>query len=403
MDDALVLAASQSAALRAAFERWRSAVLAEDGAGSWPDPRLSYGYYLNSVQTRTGPMEHQIGLAQTFPWFGRTGDAEDVAAQESEKAARAFDAKREALFRQVRHAWADLYEIEHSVELTQENVGLLQNFVELLETRYMLDSARHADLIRLQLELGKLEDRLASLQELRPVRAARLNSALGLPADAPVPHVDELPIEVAHADLSGLLEEARLANPELLALDAEIALRQVRVRQAERAGSPDWTLNLGYTVLGDAANPGVPDSGSDPIVIGLSVGVPVQRAKYRAAAASARAAERAARAERENLALNLEADLRAALYRHEDATRRLELHRDSLVPKAEEALQASLTAFEADRATMLDLIDTQRSLLELGLTMVRARAESARGLADLRALVGGDLDTTETSDTGDAR
>lgn len=401
LDEALVYAATHSAALRAAFERWRAAVLAETGAGSWPDPRLSYGYYLNSVQTRTGPMEHQLGLAQTFPWFGRTGDAEAVAAQESEKAARAFDAKREALFRQVRHAWADLYELERSIALTHENAALLQNFVELLETRYMLDSARHADLIRLQLELGKLEDRSASLEQLRPVRAARLNSALGCPADASVPTVTRLRTEIARADAAELLEAARRKNPELLALDAEIALREVRVRQADRAGSPDWTLNLGYTVLGDALNPNIEDSGSDPIVLGLSVGLPVQRTKYRAAAQSARAAERAARAERENLALHLEADLRAALYRHQDATRRLELYRASLVPKAEEALQASLTAFEADRATMLDLIDTQRSLLELSLAMVRARTESAKGLADLRALIGGDLDTTEERAAGD--
>lgn len=401
LDAALIYAATHSAALRAAFERWRSATLAEEGAGSWADPRISYGYYLNSVQTRTGPMQHQIGLAQTFPWFGRTGDAEAVASAESARAARAFDAKREALFRQVRHAWADLYELERSIELSRQSALLLQNFVELVGTRYKLDSARHAELIRVQLELGKLEDRLAGLEQLRPVRAAQWNSAIGCPTDAPVPTIRSLQHEHLESSLSQLLEQARVANPELLALEAEIQMRGARVQQAERAGSPDWTLNLGYTVLGDAINPNTPDSGSDPIVLGLSVGVPVQRAKYRAATQSARAAERASRADRENLALHLEADLHAALFRHSDANRRLELYRDSLVPKAEEALQASLTAYEADRSSMLELIDTQRNLLEFGLAMERARAESAKGLADLRALTGGELSLTSNDENRD--
>jgi len=401
LDAVLVYAAAHSAALRAAFERWRAAVLAQDGAGSWPDPRLTYGYYLNSVETRTGPMRHQIGLSQTFPWFGRSGDAEEVAASAAERAERAFDAQREALFRDVRHAWANLYVLERSISLTRENSILLQNFIELLGTRYMLDAARHPDLIRVQLELGKVEDQLAALEELRPVREAQLNSALGRPSDSRLPTVTELDDGSLQLDDEQLIAEARRANPQLLALSAQVQLQHARVQQADRAATPDWTINLGYTVLDDAGDPTIDGSGSDPVLLGFSVGLPVYRSKYRAATKSSRAAERAARADREDLSLHLEADLRTALYRYEDADRRVRLYRETLAPRAEESLQATLIAFEADRATMLDLLDTQRTLLEFGLSMEHAYAERAKGLADLRALVGGDL-PTGTNDTAGA-
>lgn len=47
-----------------------------------PDPRLSFGFFINEVETRVGPQRAKIGLQQTFPWIGKLQDRHDAASRE---------------------------------------------------------------------------------------------------------------------------------------------------------------------------------------------------------------------------------------------------------------------------------------------------------------------------------
>jgi outer membrane protein TolC len=79
------------------------------------------------------------------------------------------------------------------------------------------------------------------------------------------------------------------------------------------------------------------------------------------------------------------------LYRFRDAERKVDLYRDTLVPKAEQSLKATETAFRAGKATFTDLVDAERVLLEFELSHERALASHAQRLAELEMLIGRDL------------
>ena len=66
-------AAVNSPAVRAAHEDWIAERARADASGKLPDPRLTYGRFLQPVETRIGPQEHQLALQQTVPWFGSLG------------------------------------------------------------------------------------------------------------------------------------------------------------------------------------------------------------------------------------------------------------------------------------------------------------------------------------------
>ncbi|MEE9371057.1 MAG: hypothetical protein V3W45_06260, partial [Sedimentisphaerales bacterium] len=57
LQDYLRYAALHNAGLKAAFERWKAAIEQIPQAESLPDPKFTYGYFINEVETRVGPQK----------------------------------------------------------------------------------------------------------------------------------------------------------------------------------------------------------------------------------------------------------------------------------------------------------------------------------------------------------
>ena len=94
------------------------------------------------------------------------------------------------------------------------------------------------------------------------------------------------------------------------------------------------------------------------------------------------------RREKENLLI---ADLEMALYQLRDADRKIDLYRNTLLPKAEQNMKVTQRAFTSDKVGFLDLIDSQRILLGFQLEHKRALADRAQKMAEIEMLAGGDV------------
>lgn len=92
--------------------------------------------------------------------------------------------------------------------------------------------------------------------------------------------------------------------------------------------------------------------------------------------------------EREGEANRIAASIHRAWFEHTDAHRRVRLFERTLIPKAEQSLRASLAGFRAGETSFLDLLDTERTLLEFALSAERAKADRGQALARLQRLVG---------------
>ena len=71
LQDYLRYAALNNAGLKAAFEQWKAAMEQIPQAKSLPDPKFTYGYFIEEVETRVGPQRQKFGIMQVFPWFGK--------------------------------------------------------------------------------------------------------------------------------------------------------------------------------------------------------------------------------------------------------------------------------------------------------------------------------------------
>ena len=387
LEEYIRYALSHNPGLRAAFENWQAALEHIGPARARPDPRLTFGYSIRPVETRVGPQEWRLGLAQTFPWFGQLALQGQMETAGAGAVQQRYEAARLDLVFQVESAYYELYYLQWAIEIQASNVQWLTALEKVAQANYRAGRGSQADVLKIQMELGKLADGLQSLRDQwAPVRA-RFNAVLNRPARADVAVPRELP---PAPPLSG---EAVLAHhPVLRALDFEIARAQTSVEKAHKEGYPSWTLSVDYIATGgrEVAVP-PPDDGKDPLVAMLALNLPLDRRQYRDGERQARARLQAAELDRQERENQLEAHLQMALYQWRDSQRKIDLYRDSLLPRAEQTLEVTRQAFAAGKGSFLDLIDAQRLRLEFQLGYERALADRARHRAEIDRLMGGRL------------
>ena len=391
LSDYLAYAALNNAGLKAAFERWRAAVEQVPQAEALPDPQFNYGYFINEVETRVGPQSQKFGIMQVFPWFGKIEARTDAAAAAAKAARKRYEAEKLKLFFGVKDAFYEYAYLASAIEIARQNLELLEHFEEVALTRYMAAAGSHPDIIRAQLELAKLEDVLESLQELREPMVAKLNSVLNRKSRLPLPWLPKQVFELIQVNHQEMIAMLRANNPELRALDFELAAAKSRVELAKKKFWPDVGVGLDWIQTDEARMSGVSDSGRDPVVLMFSMNLPIWRESYKAAERQAKANVRKISHKKIEAENTLLAQAVQVLYDFEDSNRKARLYGDTLIPKAEELLQASEAAYQGGTVDFLSLIDAQRMLLKFELQHERALTNNRQKLAKLEVLAGAQL------------
>lgn len=372
--------------LKQALARYKAALAKVAPASAWADPRLTYGYFARPVETRTGPQEMRVSAAQTFPWKGTLNLKGQIAEQEAEVEGQRYEEARRSLVFAVKAAYYDCYFLERAIAVTESNTRLLSHLEEVGRTRYRGGTGEHAAVLKAQVELGRLADRLRSLRQQRRPTSARLNAALGRAATAPIAVPDSLPMAALALDEDELKGRLLAANPTLQARQAQARAQSLGVELAGKRFYPDLTVSLDYIHIGDR--------GENPLIAMATVNLPLWRSAYEAEKRAAKLGHQAALqgvADEEN---RLVAELELALYKQRDAQSRKALYQDSLLPKAELMLSVTQRAFAAGRSDFLAVIDAQRTLLAFQLAYERAHTDQALHWAEIEKLVG-ELATTE--------
>jgi outer membrane protein TolC len=173
-----------------------------------------------------------------------------------------------------------------------------------------------------------------------------------------------------------LIAAAVDAAPELSALARDVAARRDALELARMRFIPD-------------VNPMAAFTGSASQMVGAMVVLPTMVPAIRASIEEARA--------------DRGASFVAALWAMRNAERLVALYRDAVLPKAEQALASSRQAYAAGQVAFVELIDSQRTLLDVRLMIAQARVEREKRLAEVEALAGVDVESLESEKREDVK
>ncbi|MFO8084029.1 MAG: TolC family protein [Desulfobacterales bacterium] len=396
-DDYVRYALRHNPALESAFYRWRAALERVPQAKSFPDPQASFGIVIDQVDKSSEYMGERYSISQMFPWFGKLKLRGEMAVEDALAEERRFEAIRLQLIDQVGQAYFEYAYLHKAIAIARKNLELLIRLESVSRALFRAGTVSLSDVNRAQVEIGRVEDQVRSLEDVFGVAVAELNAALGRPAHAYLPSVSDRPSAQAIIDLAGYSDEKWLSlakenNPELAAIRYDAKRQHHAIELARKDYYPDITLGVEYARDGSARMAGMDGGGADIVALMASFNLPVRLGKYGAGVRemAARFGETARQVQsRED---NLEAEIKRALFDYRDSRRKVELYGGTLLPKAKESLAITEAAYRAGDTGFSDLVDAQRVLLEFSLVYERSFADSAKAFTRVQALIGRDPD-----------
>jgi outer membrane protein TolC len=374
LTDYLSRAQTANPLLQAFDQRYRAAMQRIPQASALPDPMFQITSFVESVETRLGPQENVFMFSQKIPWFGKLGRREKAASAEAEALWYAYQSQQLSLARRVSIAFFEYAYTKEAIRLTGENRELLQNLEPIVQAKVEGGADLNA-LLRLKVEVGRVDDQLQSLKQRRIAQSAEIAKLLALPETDILPWPQWESPDATDLDGVSLVRAIEANNPELEMLRRKVTSAAARREIARLESYPDFSLGVNYIEIGDPGT-SVADAGKDAWGVTVAVNIPIWFDKYRSARAEALADQRASENELANRFNELRADLSASLALLSDANRRLKLYGEELLSLAEQAVENSRTSYESGRTGILEVIDSERSLLDLQLLYWRASADA---------------------------
>jgi len=357
-------------------------------AGQLPDPMLQLG--LNNFPIEAGGfstegMTHAlVGLRQVFP----RGDTRTLSTRQfqsfANEMAEKADVRRVDVLTAARHSWLEAYYWDQAHAMVAESQPFFRDLAIITRSLYAVGRKNQQDVLRAELELGRLDDRLIEIERRLAAAKAALSEWVGSNASRPIastlPAWDELP-------KLNVLQAGLMRHPTVGAADARIAAREVGVDLANERSKPGWTLDLGYSYR-EGSLPGG-DPRSDFISLNVSVDLPFFRKKSVDGTLSAALQERrATRESREQLLRRLQSQLDGEYARWQHLTRRLDLYEQRILGQARDNAEASLLAYQSDSSDFADVMRGYIDDLNTRLDYSRLRVERAQSYAVLANLGG---------------
>ncbi len=368
-------------AARRAVDSRRAMVTA---ARTLPDPSVSVETMGNvippTLQAGDPSSARVFRFSQEIPFPGKLNLQGQIAAAEAEAERWKYEEVRRDLVVELKMAYYDLFLAAKTTEIVEKNKRLLSQFAEISESRYKVGQGAQQDVLKAQVEISKLLDRLTVLRREADTARARINSLLFRSPDTPVSAVPDLPKPRFSMSLQQLYQKVLADNPIVRMNRKEIDRSETSVALAKKAFYPDFEVGFSYYNRREM-----------PEMFGLMVSARVplyfwrkQRPQLESATSDLLGRRRV-----------YDDTLSTLYYRLEEPYLKtgadgklLDLYGSAIIPQATLALESSISSYRVGSVDFLTLLNNLGTIQEYEMKYYDVLADYYKALASLESLTG---------------
>ncbi len=245
--------------------------------GALPDPVIGIeasNFRLDDPTLGSSPMSGVVfRVRQGIPFPGKLSRRKGRAVAEAKVWAEIADAVASDVTVQVKSRYWALSGAAAVQRITRENVAVLEELIDVANTRFAVGMGAQQDVLQLQATLAELSAQLVQREQETRTAERGLKVAVGREADGPAIRAARFR-DFYTADLGGgLVQDAQQFNPRLTVQVARVLAAERSLDEAQRDRLPDFGLGAGYR-LRQPIDDGISDGG-DMFFVALEMSLPL--------------------------------------------------------------------------------------------------------------------------------
>lgn len=381
----LETAAKNNPALKAKFNEYNASLEKVPQVGALPDPTLTFGYFAMPVETKNGPQNLKVSFTQMFPWFGTLNSKEDIFVSAAKSKYEDFEDAKSKLFFDVKSTYYDLYYIKKGIDITLENITILETFKRLALIKIEAGTASGVDELRVELELNDLENTLALLKDKWFVNTVKFNNLLNVDNNSDIQIPETLWIDDIQFSRQAIIDSLTQNNHQLKSLDFMKESFAHSEHLGKKQGTPNIIVGVDYTSIGKS---GVsPDAGKDALLFKVGITIPLYRKKYSAMVNEAQIQQQVVEDKKQNQVNVLETLFEKVYSEYADANRRIALY-EKQSELAKRAIKLLENEYANNGKNFEEILRMERKVLKYSIDLEKARADKQASIAFINYLMG---------------
>ena len=389
----LEIAAKNNPTVQQKFTEYQAALQKVPQVGSLSDPELSMGVFLKPMELVSGNQVADIRLMQMFPWFGVLKYAKDEMSLMANAKFELFRDAKLQVFYDVQRTWYELFKVQKEISISEKNIEILKAIERLALVRFKAGSMGSsagssglADLYRIQIETGEMENNIAVLKNQEKTDIALFNSYLNRSPVSSVFTGEILTIDSLGLSLIAVSDSILAQNPMLSMLELEKQAFEARKKMVIAMGYPMVGLGLNYSLIGKNAMSTSSMNGKDMVMPMVTVTLPIYRKKYNAMINEADLLKTATSQNYQATANSLQTEYYQAVQLYQDAQRRVNLYENQF-QLASKSFDLILKSFSTSSSGLTDVLRVRQQTLDYELKQVEAVADFNMAVAWLKRLM----------------
>lgn len=390
LDSLIDEALNNNPAIQAAYNEWKAAEYKIKHVKGLPDPMASYAYFGENVETRVGPQENKYGVSQKIPFPGKLSLKGKAQAKHAGMLKEQYEATRREVIKNIEFVYYDLFWVDKAIKITEEEKTIIESLEKVAQRKYESNLTPQQDVIKAQVELSKLIDKLFLLRQNRKSLAAKMNSLLDRPRGTKLGIVSNVEPAEFKYELDDLHRIAGESRQELLAAGLNIERAKYERSLARLDYFPDFTFGVDYIEVGGGSTIQSND-GDDAWMGKVAINVPIWFGKLNAQVKEKKARLESSKKNYENIENRVDYEVEDLYFKITAYKDIISLYKTALVPQAEQAFEAARIGYETARVDFLNWLDAERVLLQTRLAYYKAIVDYQKSIAYLERVVGRDL------------
>ena len=356
-----------------------------------PDPMLTLGFAnlpVNSFSFTQEPMTGKVvGLSQAFPFPGKLSEQAEVNKKDVDIVEQEILDTKNEIRKNVIKSYDELLYIRKAIAFADSSRNLLKNISEVVRTKYSVSTASQQNLLKVELEITNITEKIEDLKSKENSQLAMLNALLLRNENSPISTNGFPEIDYKSFTVEALIDSAKQYRPFLAGISEAGQKEELKKSLAEYDYYPNFNFALQYSFRDKIAKTNTPLDDFFTIMLGVSL--PLNYGGKVSSKVQETESMQNLYDEQYNMSLQvLRSSFGTSIAKLNSLKERIKLISEGSLIQATENLKTTLTSYRVGQVDFLNVIDAQNNLLKIENDLYRLKTDYLNEIAELEFLTG---------------